>query len=160
MSGDTPAAILARLAEDATPALLTTALEMFHACAFTDVLGAACGRAKAAHPQKDHRAWVPRYGALEAIRLIEMCTMLSRHEGKVDRELGLDKHTPPVVVAWLGITADEAKRLTPEELDRRMLEVMGGQVVDADARVDGVRRIEGPDGDGGAPGDDGGLPHP
>lgn len=69
--------------------------------------------------------------ASEAAGIVKALSSLSRHEGRADRELGLDKEVSVVPVMGWGITAEEAKKMSAEALDRYLLDRMGGGVVEA-----------------------------
>lgn len=140
-----PSVILAKMAEEATPELFSTALEMFYACAGEPADGVLCGRRKQEHPVAVVRGragvasvicktWVPRYGATDAIKLVEMTTRLSRHEEKADREFGLDKRGAVEVIPWLvGVDVGAFKRMSLEEQERRLLEAIDAEVVEVEA---------------------------
>ena len=131
---------LARLAEKATPEVLETALALFRECCWKGDDGVRCGRERLAHPQKDHPTWVPYYEPSEAMRLVEVLTALSRHEGRADKGLGLDKKQEAVQVPWLiGVDVGAFKRMNPAQQEEAILRAMGGgqRAIEAEVIVNG-----------------------
>jgi hypothetical protein len=121
---------LAEVAEKATPEVLQRVLDLFHGCG--RVIGETrCGRREKAHPQKDCERWMPMYGVQQGLELLSVLAKFSRHEEKVDDELGLGKVKVQVeagsglmgAIVAAGITLEEFKRLTVEERSRVVLDV-------------------------------------
>ena len=119
---------LSELAERETPEVLARCLEMFHGCGQRLEGGAYCGASRAGHPQAECERWVAGYGIMDGLRLLERLTALSRHEAKVDAELGLDTVRVEVgdglmaLLAARGHSVESLKRMTVERRAAVMLE--------------------------------------
>lgn len=117
---------LARLSEEATPAVLSAVLAKFLACG-------NCGLEKDSHPQKDCHQWVAGFGMKDGLELLDRLTEFSLHEAKVEDALGLKKKEMAEKVPWLiGIDVGAFKRMTQDERERKVLEAMGS-VIDVPA---------------------------
>jgi hypothetical protein len=129
---------LSDLASDGMPDTVRTAIEMVGEC--------ACGHgrheevcARCACVDYRHRATLG-----EVAVVIKILAGLSRHEARLDNDLGFNKQEQREVIAWMpGTTVAEWKGMTAEEQDARMLALMGGRVVEAE-------KVDKEAGDGGA----------
>ena len=114
---------LARLSEEATPAVLSAVLKKFWACG-------NCGLEKDAHPRANCKDWVAGFGMKDGLELLDRLTEFSLHEAKVEDALGLKKKEMAERVPWLiGIDVGAFKRMTQDERERKVLEAMGGTKV-------------------------------
>lgn len=133
---------VAQMAEDALPRAIERALILMDTCTSDN-----CGHGADAHGamdsetgRRDTRGICTKmcgcqsfkWGVTlnETLGMVRELSALSRHEKRMDNDLGLDKREVQEQVAWLvGIDISEFKRMTAEQRERVVL-AQAGRVVD------------------------------